>query len=156
MLTFHEANGEQMVAFLELLRQDARDYLNQTIALMGETWEHFVQIAQQVGKVYEVTQDGQAAGYYWIEERGQQLHLHGILVRAEFRGQGLGTTLLHKLMDDYRGQMEVIELGVHDSNPRAKALYERLGFVTVRRVEELGFSVMQAPLQGKGDKGEGE
>ena len=147
MLTTQEVRGEQVAEFLELLREDARDYLDQTIALMGETWEHFVQIAQYVGKVYEVTQDGQPAGYYWIEERGKELHLHGILVRAEFRGQGIGTFILQKLMDEYSGQMEVIELGVHDSNGRAITLYERLGFITVRRVEELGFAVMQLQLK---------
>ena len=155
MLTFHEVNGEQVVAFLELLREDARDYLDQTIALMGETWEHFVQIAQQVGKVYQVSQDGQPAGYYWIEERGKELHLHGIVVRAAFRGQGIGTAVLEKLREEYAGRMDVIELGVHDSNARAKALYERMGFVTVRRVEELGFAVMQAQIKGKGDKEQG-
>ncbi len=146
MLTYKEVGGAEVVEFLELLREDARDYLDQTIAQMGETWEHFVQIAQQVGKVYGVSQDGQTAGYYWIEERGKELHLHGILVKAAFRGQGIGTLILEKLRTDYAGQMDVIELGVHDSNARAKTLYERLGFVTVRRVEELGFSVMQMSI----------
>ena len=153
MLTVQEVKGERVVEFLELLREDARDYLDQTIALMGETWEHFVQIAQQVGKVYEVVQDGQSAGYYWIEERGKELHLHGIVVKAEFRGQGIGTAILEKLREDYTGRMEVIELGVHDSNVRARALYERMGFVTSRRVEELGFSVMQMEIKGKGERG---
>ena len=153
MLTVQVVKGERVVEFLELLREDARDYLDQTIALMGETWEHFVQIAQQVGKVYEVVQDGQSAGYYWIEERGKELHLHGIVVKAEFRGQGIGTAILEKLREDYTGRMEVIELGVHDSNVRARALYERMGFVTSRRVEELGFSVMQMEIKGKGERG---
>ena len=153
MLTVQVVKGERVVEFLELLREDARDYLDQTIALMGETWEHFVQIAQQVGKVYEVVQDGQSAGYYWIEERGKELHLHGIVVKAEFRGQGIGTAILEKLREDYTGRMEVIELGVHDSNVRARALYERMGFVTLRRVEELGFAVMQMEIKGKGERG---
>jgi ribosomal protein S18 acetylase RimI-like enzyme len=146
MLTYPTAGGEQVVKFLALLREDAREYLDQTLALMGETWEHFVQIAQQVGQVYGVYRDGQLAGYYWIEEREKALHLHGILVKAEFRGQGIGTAILEKLQEEYAGRMELIELGVHDSNGRAKALYERMGFVTVRRVEELGFSVMQVTI----------
>jgi ribosomal protein S18 acetylase RimI-like enzyme len=153
MLTYKEVNGEEVVEFLELLREDARDYLDQTIALMGETWEHFLQIAQQVGKVYGVSLDGQTAGYYWIEERGKELHLHGILVKAAFRGQGIGTRILEKLRTDYAGKMEVIELGVHDSNIRAIALYERMGFVTVRRVEEVGFKVMQLPIKGEEERG---
>lgn len=49
--------------------------------------------------------------------------------------------------------MDVIELGVHDSNVRARALYERMGFVTLRRVEELGFAVMQMEIKGKGERG---
>ena len=149
MLTTQEVTGEQVVEFLELLREDSREYLDQTIARMGESWEHFVEIAQQVGKVYAVYQDGQSAGYYWIEERNVVLHLHGIVVRAEFRGQGIGTTILAKLRNEYARRMDAIELGVHDSNARAKALYERLGYVTVRRLDALGFSVMQLPLEGK-------
>lgn len=50
---------------------------------------------------------------------------------------------LELLREKYAGSMEVIELELHDSNVWAIALYERLGFVTVRRVEELGFSVMK-------------
>ena len=153
MLSYRQANEEEVVAFLELLREDARDTLDQTIALMGETWEHFVEIAQQVGRVYGVYQEGALAGYYWIEERGRELHLHGIVVKDEFRGQGIGTAILEKLQGDYAGRMDVLELGVHDSNLRAKALYERMGFVTVRRVEALGFTVMQAQVQGKREKG---
>ena len=153
MLTYQQASEEEVVAFLELLREDARDYLDQTIALMGETWEHFVEISQQVGRVYEVAQDGHPAGYYWIEERGRELHLHGIVVKAEFRGQGIGTAILERLREEYAGRMDVIELGVHDSNGRAKALYERMGFIIVRRVEELGFSVMQMEIKGKGERG---
>ena len=153
MLAVQEIKGERVVEFLELLREDARDYLDQTIALMGETWEHFVEIAQQVGMVYEVTQNGQSAGYYWIEERGKELHLHGIVVKAEFRGQGIGTAIFEKLREEYAGRMEVIELGVHDSNVRAMALYERMGFVTLRRVGEVGFSVMQIEIKGKRERG---
>jgi len=153
MLSYRQASEEQVVAFLELLREDARDYLEQTIALMGETWAHFVEIAQQVGRVYAVYQDETLAGYYWIEERGRELHLHGVVVKAAFRGQGIGTAILEKLQEDCAGRMDAIELGVHDSNLRAKALYERMGFVTVRRVEALGFAVMQAQMQGKGERG---
>jgi ribosomal protein S18 acetylase RimI-like enzyme len=152
MLTYRQASGEQIVAFLELLREDARDYLDKTMALMGETWEHFVEIVRQVGRVYGVYQDGDLAGYYWIEERDRELHLHGIVVKMEFRGKGIGKAILEKLQDDYAGRMDVIELGVHDSNGRAKALYERMGFVTVRRVEELGFTVMKVQVKGKGQK----
>jgi ribosomal protein S18 acetylase RimI-like enzyme len=42
--------------------------------------------------------------------------------------------------------MEAIELGVHRSNPRAIALYERAGFQTVKVLEELGFYIMQRSL----------
>ena len=153
MLSYRQAGGEEVVAFLELLREDARDYLDQTIALMGETWEHFVEIAQQVGRVYGVYQDETLAGYYWIEERCRELHLHGIVVKAAFRGQGIGTAVLEKLQEDYAGRIDVIVLGVHDSNQRAKGLYERMGFVTVRRVEALGFAVMQMEMKGKGERG---
>ena len=55
--------------------------------------------------------------------------MDGILVDAAARGQGVGTALLEAVADEAaaRGLNEV-QLDVIDTNPRARALYERVGF----------------------------
>jgi ribosomal protein S18 acetylase RimI-like enzyme len=78
------------------------------------------------------------------------LHLHGIVVARAFQGQGIGSRIIRRLAEEYRGRMDAIELGVHQSNERAKALYERLGFNTVRFLPEVGFFIMQLPLRAGG------
>jgi len=55
--------------------------------------------------------------------------MDGVCVSASARGKGVGSALFDALFDyahehDYR----YITLDVIDTNPRAKALYERLGF----------------------------
>jgi len=64
--------------------------------------------------------------------------MDGIFVSPTARGQGVGTALLHALYDlgKTRGYKE-IRLDVIDSNPRARALYEREGFVS-KDIHELG------------------
>jgi len=64
--------------------------------------------------------------------------MDGIFVSPSARGQGVGTALLRALYDlgKTRGYKE-IRLDVIDSNPRAKALYEREGFVA-KDVHKLG------------------
>lgn len=60
------------------------------------------------------------------------LHHHallGIEIHRDFRGKRLGTALILQAMEWGRASgIEMLRLGVLDSNPRAKALYERLGF----------------------------
>lgn len=62
----------------------------------------------------------------------------GIAVLPEARGQGLGRQLVAALCQEAlaRGYGE-IRLEVVDSNPRAKALYERLGFRVIA-IENIG------------------
>lgn len=64
--------------------------------------------------------------------------MDGIFVAAEARGQGVGTALLKAVEAEARacGQTRV-RLDVIDTNPRARALYERAGFEAVG-VEETG------------------
>jgi ribosomal protein S18 acetylase RimI-like enzyme len=64
--------------------------------------------------------------------RPHQLHLEGIGVQADLRSRGIGTALLEAVDRRTRdvGKTEVI-LEVVDTNPRAKALYERFGYRTV-------------------------
>ncbi len=57
-------------------------------------------------------------------------------IKPELRGQGLGTQLIDFLMkESHAGQDEVFVLDVSEENPKAKSLYEKLGF-KVTKVEE--------------------
>lgn len=60
--------------------------------------------------------------------------MDGIVVSDAARGQGIGTRLLAAIKDEAlaRGCTSV-RLDVIDSNPRARALYEREGFVAGHR-----------------------
>lgn len=140
------AIDEQIDEFLELLRTDAENYLIPTMQVMGWSWAEFAQRVRGVGRVFCVFQGEQKVGCYWIEERGRILHLHGIVVARAFQGQGIGSQIIHQLAEEYRGRMDAIELGVYQSNQRAKALYERLGFAAIRFLPEVGFYIMQLPL----------
>jgi ribosomal protein S18 acetylase RimI-like enzyme len=64
--------------------------------------------------------------------------LDGICVTREARGQGIGTTLIDAICDlaQDRGY-SAVRLDVVDSNWRARALYERLGFV-VQGSQDIG------------------
>lgn len=64
--------------------------------------------------------------------------IDGICVAAGARGQGVGTALIEALADDARTRdYAELRLDVIDTNIRARALYERLGFRAVRS-ESLG------------------
>jgi ribosomal protein S18 acetylase RimI-like enzyme len=64
--------------------------------------------------------------------------IDGICVAAGARGQGVGTALIEALAQDARARAYAeMRLDVIDTNIRARALYERLGFRVVRS-ETLG------------------
>ena len=64
--------------------------------------------------------------------RPHQLLLDGLGVPADLRGRGIGTALL-KAVDRRARELDKTEviLEVVDTNPRARALYERFGYRTV-------------------------
>ncbi|MBO6604985.1 MAG: GNAT family N-acetyltransferase [Roseicyclus sp.] len=58
------------------------------------------------------------------------LVMDGIFVAPEARGQGVGSALLDGIVEEAKARgLAGVRLDVIDSNPRAKALYERKGFV---------------------------
>lgn len=67
------------------------------------------------------------------------LLMDGIFVHADARGKGVGTMLLDAIVDEARCRnLSSVRLDVIDTNPRARALYERAGFVA-GATEEVGF-----------------
>ncbi|WP_299899207.1 GNAT family N-acetyltransferase [uncultured Ruegeria sp.] len=56
--------------------------------------------------------------------------MDGIFVAAEARGKGVGTALLNAIKCEARNHnMSEVQLDVIDTNPRARSLYEREGFL---------------------------
>ena len=79
------------------------------------------------------------------KERENVLVLDGICVHGDKRGRGVGTMLLDAAFDHARSQnMKAVQLSVVDTNPRAEALYRRLGFETI----DTGSLDFLAPVYG--------
>lgn len=65
--------------------------------------------------------------------KGETHYIAQLGIAPEWRGQGIGTQLLENLLEQGRtAQRKVAALDVAVDNPRAQALYERLGFVVIR------------------------
>ena len=145
MLTFEPAQAEQYEQLMGLMMQEV-DYLREALRLMKITEKEFDNLFRTVGQVYCVYVDTQLAGFYWIEERERILHLHGLVLKTQFQGRGIGTQVLNKLASENKDGMSEIELGVHESNLRAIGLYERNGFETVKKLDDLKFRIMRKHL----------
>ena len=74
------------------------------------------------------------------------MHLHGIVIREQYQGKGIGTRAMGWIAENYRGEKAFIELGVQRDNHRAISLYEKLGYRLAGEREELGFHILRKDL----------
>jgi ribosomal protein S18 acetylase RimI-like enzyme len=65
-----------------------------------------------------------------ISEPDERLHLHQLHIVAGFRNRGIGTHLIHALLNRARGLGRSVGLNVIRGN-RALSLYRQLGFRVV-------------------------
>jgi ribosomal protein S18 acetylase RimI-like enzyme len=89
--------------------------------------------------------------------RRGQLLMDGIVVASSMRGQGVGTRLLVAVTDYARQNgFRSVRLDVVDTNPRARRLYERMGFVPTKTRtypflrDMLGFSAVTTMIRKVG------
>jgi ribosomal protein S18 acetylase RimI-like enzyme len=71
--------------------------------------------------------DGERAGRLYVHRGASDIRIMDIAVAPAFRGQGIGTTLLHDLIADADASGRKLSIHVEMNNP-ARSLYERLGF----------------------------
>ena len=92
------------------------------------------------GRAIVLESDGACVGYallisFWSNELGGEVaNIDELYVAADHRGRGAGTRLVEQLVrGELWGRVPVaIDLEVTPDNHRAKALYERLGFVAAK------------------------
>jgi len=72
------------------------------------------------------------------DTENERFLMDGIFVAPDARGRGVGTALLGAIIDQARTRgFKEVRLDVIDTNPRARALYERRGFVACE-TQDLG------------------
>lgn len=79
--------------------------------------------------------DAVAVGFVMIVELPRVLQVHTIAIAPEHQGRGIGSEIVRDLVDIGRQTGRDVVLSVLKTNPRAEALYIRLGFCVVEETE---------------------
>lgn len=85
--------------------------------------------------------DAEPAGRLYVDRRADDIRIVDIALLPEYRGRGIGTTLIRALLAEAGATGKRLSIHIELHNP-ARRLYERLGFVPV---EERGvYLLMEA------------
>jgi ribosomal protein S18 acetylase RimI-like enzyme len=89
-----------------------------------------------------------AISHLYQRPRRGEMRIEGLVVAEAARGKGIGTSLIEQACA-YAGRQgcSALTLEVVDTNPRARRLYERLGF-QLRKEEHYGALTARAGLGG--------
>jgi ribosomal protein S18 acetylase RimI-like enzyme len=80
--------------------------------------------------------EGERAGRLRVVRAPGHLELAGIQLLPAHQGHGIGTHLVEQLLVEARNADVPVRISVEKDNPRAQALYERLGFAAVGETDE--------------------
>ncbi|MCW6006785.1 GNAT family N-acetyltransferase [Micromonospora sp. CPCC 205371] len=84
-------------------------------------------------KIRIVTVDGRDLGVLIVEYAPHEIVLGRIELHPDAQGRGIGTALIREVLAEGAASGRPVALEVLTVNPRAQALYERLGFREVGR-----------------------
>lgn len=145
-VTVRPAKEDQYDGFVKLIQEEAADYFDRSLKMMGMPVDTFRRMFRVAGWVYGVYEGKRPVGFLWIELRQGVLHIHGLVLARTDQGHGIGTRVLGILEADFRGKASAIEIGVYSSNDRARGFFERLGYRVDRTRKDLDFHILKKPL----------
>lgn len=91
-------------------------------------------LQQPAARAWGVLKDGHPVGYISICLVVDEMEIHNLAVRANYRRRGIGRLLLRHALDYGRGRgVTAIFLEVRSSNAPARALYRKEGFILAGR-----------------------
>jgi ribosomal protein S18 acetylase RimI-like enzyme len=75
-----------------------------------------------------IEKDGRAAGALLLESKPDSIYIHDVQVLPEHQGLGVGSAVVQWVIAQAASLGVGVTLSVLEVNPRARQLYERLGF----------------------------
>jgi ribosomal protein S18 acetylase RimI-like enzyme len=122
---YESARAEEMTRF-PFDEAQKKVFLDQQFAAQFEHYGiHYPTCERNI-----VERNGQPIGRFWIDEWRDQIRIVDIALMAECRGSGIGSMLLHRMLDRGDAAGKPVTIHVEAFNP-ALRLYQRLGFEQV-------------------------
>ncbi len=100
----------------------------------------------EVAQVQIISLGDEAVGWRQIALKDDSLFLVQLFIRSEFQGKGIGTQVMHRIIDEGRAIEKAITLGVVKTNP-ALRLYTRLGFLITHEDERKYYMRLDLTLE---------
>jgi len=134
-VTFRDATPEDCQFAFDVKKASFREYVD---LLMGwdedDEWAfHQGRFASQPFQI--VVFGGEEVGVMVVGHYDGYLHLHQLFLLPSAQSQGIGAECLRQVLAKADGLGYPVRLRVMKVNPRAKALYERFGFVVTEESE---------------------
>lgn len=90
----------------------------------------YTSIPRQLNQYKIIKLDDKQIGCLLVEEKDDGVLLDEIYIEQAYRNRGIGTQILHRILED-----NIVYLWVYKLNTKAIALYKRLGFCVVEQTE---------------------
>lgn len=127
---YHSTREEELAMVVDWTEEMKAAFIRQQFAAQHVWYQDHYE-----GATFDVILlDGVPAGRLYVHRREREIRLVDITFLPEFRGGGLGTSILRDLMAEGEASNRPLTIHVEVYNP-AMRLYERLGF---RSIEERG------------------
>ncbi len=104
------------------------------LLLLADEQEDMIDRYLDRGTMYVLEDDGVKAECVVTDEGGGVLELKNIAVEPDCQGKGYGKALVSFLVETYRGQYSVLQVGTGDS-PSTIPFYESCGFRRHHRIK---------------------
>ncbi len=130
--------SQEFLPYLELVNELTGDFLYFPLSYYAEPLI-YPPLLNPRNAIFVIHVGSQPAGWCQFHCRGRTISVEGLYVRSSLRGHGIGRRTLHRLEFCAPQCADLIVLKVHRSNPRARRLYQRCGFVARNLEKNTGF-----------------
>ena len=105
---------------------------------LGRTFEQaLAKVNDPAAEVYVAVRDGAPVGFLILQVRGPFVgYIQTVAVAPDVRGKGVGTALITFAEERCFREFANVFMCVSSFNPRARELYERLGYATIGEIPD--------------------
>ncbi len=114
------------------IKDNKKQFLS--LLLLADEEEHMVDRYLSKGTMYVLDDDGIKCECVITDEGDGILEIKNMATDPQWRGRGYGRMLIDFIVEKYKGQYKVLQVGTGDS-PLTIPFYEKCGFVRSHRVK---------------------